>query len=47
MGTGLGLPISRKIIEFFGGRLFVESLPGHGATFSFELPVNREDETES
>ena len=38
-GSGLGLPISRRIIEHFGGRLWVESEPGRGATFSFELPV--------
>ena len=38
-GTGLGLPISRQIIEHFGGRLWVESVPGEGATFIFELPV--------
>jgi Na+/proline symporter/nitrogen-specific signal transduction histidine kinase len=37
-GTGLGLPISRQIIEHFGGRLWVESNPGEGATFVFELP---------
>ncbi|MDJ0757558.1 MAG: sensor histidine kinase [Ardenticatenaceae bacterium] len=41
-GTGLGLPISRHIIEHFGGRLWVESEPGQGATFKFELPVLRE-----
>jgi len=38
-GTGLGLPISRQIIEHLGGRLWVESAPGHGATFAFSLPV--------
>lgn len=38
-GTGLGLPISRQIIEHFGGRLWVTSEPGNGATFSFELPL--------
>jgi Na+/proline symporter/signal transduction histidine kinase len=38
-GTGLGLPISRQIIERFGGRLWVESSPGQGATFSFSLPL--------
>jgi Na+/proline symporter/signal transduction histidine kinase len=38
-GTGLGLPISRRIVEHFGGRLWVESEPGHGATFTFVLPV--------
>jgi Na+/proline symporter/signal transduction histidine kinase len=38
-GTGLGLPISRHIIEHFGGKLWVESTLGEGATFSFTLPV--------
>ena len=38
-GTGLGLPISRHIIEHFDGRLWVQSVPGKGATFTFELPV--------
>jgi signal transduction histidine kinase len=37
-GTGLGLPISRQIIEHFGGRLWVESEAGHGARFIFTLP---------
>ena len=38
-GTGLGLPISRQIIEHFGGRLWVESTPGDGAEFVFSLPI--------
>jgi Na+/proline symporter/signal transduction histidine kinase len=42
-GTGLGLPISRQIISHFGGRLWVESKPGEGATFSFILPITFED----
>ncbi len=37
-GTGLGLPISRQIIEYFNGRLWVESTPGAGASFVFTLP---------
>jgi Na+/proline symporter/nitrogen-specific signal transduction histidine kinase len=37
-GTGLGLPISRQIVEHFGGRLWLESTPGQGATFCFSLP---------
>jgi len=37
-GTGLGLPISRQIIEYFNGRLWVESTPGAGACFVFTLP---------
>jgi signal transduction histidine kinase len=37
-GTGLGLPISRRIIEHFGGRMWLRSEPGHGACFAFFLP---------
>jgi signal transduction histidine kinase len=40
-GTGLGLPISREIIQHFGGRLWVESELGGGATFSFVIPAAR------
>jgi len=43
-GTGLGLPISREIIQHFGGRLWVESEPGRGATFSFVIPLRRQAE---
>ncbi|MBI5274925.1 MAG: histidine kinase [Burkholderiales bacterium] len=38
-GTGLGLPISRRIIQHLGGALWVDSRPGAGATFSFTLPL--------
>jgi hypothetical protein len=38
-GSGLGLHISRQIVEHFGGRMWVESAPGQGACFSFTLPT--------
>jgi Na+/proline symporter/nitrogen-specific signal transduction histidine kinase len=38
-GTGLGLAICREIVGHFGGRLWVESRLGEGATFSFALPL--------
>jgi PAS domain S-box-containing protein len=38
-GSGLGLTISRRIVEGHGGRLSVQSEPGRGSTFSFNIPI--------
>lgn len=38
-GTGLGLPICKEIISYYGGNIWVESLKGRGSTFSLTLPT--------
>ncbi len=41
-GTGLGLYISRNLVEHYGGKLDVVSTPGKGSTFSFSLPLAKD-----
>lgn len=43
-GTGLGLPVTRQLVELHGGHLRLQSTPGKGSTFTFDLPRSRSTE---
>jgi signal transduction histidine kinase len=44
-GSGLGLSISRRLVQLMGGDIQVESMPNRGTTFAFQIQVKVAEET--
>jgi len=44
-GTGLGMPLSKRLVELHGGHMWLDSVPGKGSVFYFTLPVSSEPAT--
>jgi signal transduction histidine kinase/CheY-like chemotaxis protein len=44
-GSGLGVPLSKRLVELHNGRMWLESQPGKGSTFYFTIPIGREKQS--